>query len=109
MTLTITERELNDDLKKIIQTPDDNHLEKQLEEYKNKTEEKLIAVKKYHEIEDQLLSLDTVSEIENSLMLIKKNVKKKRKIVDDIIGDIIGDGDIKPKEMREQIGLSVDE
>jgi len=42
-------------------------------------------------------------------MLIKKNVKKKRKIVDDIIGDIIGDGDIKPKEMREQIGLSVDE
>jgi len=45
LNLSTSERELSDELKKILLTPDDKQLENQLVEYQQKTEEKFIALK----------------------------------------------------------------
>lgn len=107
--LCTNEREINEDIRKVLNTPDDRQLEVQLLEFKKNTENKLLAVKSYEEIEDQLLSLNEVCEIEKSLNGIRKDLKAKKKKINDVIADIIGDNEIKPIEMREKIGLSIDD
>jgi len=60
-------------------------------------------------MEDQLLSIEQVSVIEKSLQNIKKELKSKKKVINDIMGDIIGESEIKLNDMREKIGLSVED
>lgn len=56
-----------------------------------------------------MLSINEVCEIEKSLDLIKKDLRGKKKKINDIIADIIGDNEIKPVDLREKIGLSIED
>jgi len=53
--------------------------------------------------------MEEVEGIEKSLMNIKKEVGKKKKIIDNILLDILGETEVKMVDLKQNIGLSIDE